>query len=262
MVPAEFIEAWGPILKALFVGAMQYKSRAPSAPRQTWILDECAQLGGFPLVPKLFSYGAGIGIRPVAVYQSTAQMNQTAPNAETIITSSAAVRIYFAIRDYPSAQLLSNAIGTSTQEYDDPLAQSRDDLARKQAIQSVMQGQSPMEAGVALAHHREAMQNRSKQARLARTPDEILNTPSTKGYIFMDGLPHPVYCDRKPYYEQRWLAGSFLPNPYHPPLDKVRIKTRFGHRWRKVITAPAPPQYAHLPQYADGMWSFIEGYTP
>ncbi len=44
MPPAEFIDAWGLVIKAMFVGAMIYKSRAPSAPRQTWILDEAAQL--------------------------------------------------------------------------------------------------------------------------------------------------------------------------------------------------------------------------
>jgi len=263
MPPAEFIDAWGPVIKTLFVGAMIYKSRAPSAPRQTWILDECPQLGKFPLVEKLYSYGAGIGIRPVGVIQSSAQMNQIGPNAETIITSSAAVRIYFAIRDYSSAHVLSSSLGTATQEYDDLLAQSREDLARKQAIQAVMNGQSPMEAGIMLSHHREAMQNQSKQARLLRTPDEIMKTPDNKSYVFMDGLGGALYADRKPYYEQQWLTGHFHPNPYHSGPDKVRVKARIGHRWRKVIIEPVPQQYAHLPQYAsDGMWSYIEGYRP
>lgn len=103
MPPAEFIDAWGPIIKALFVDAMIYKSRAPSAPRQTWILDECAQLNRFPLVTKLFTYGAGIGIRPVVVLQASSQLKILGPDAETIITSSAAVRIYFAVRDIESA---------------------------------------------------------------------------------------------------------------------------------------------------------------
>jgi len=59
MPPAEFVQSWAPVLKAMFVAGMVYKSRNPQAPRQTWILDECAQLGVFPLVTKLFTYGAG-----------------------------------------------------------------------------------------------------------------------------------------------------------------------------------------------------------
>lgn len=262
MPPAEFIDAWGPVIKTLFVGAMIYKSRTPSAPRQTWILDELAQLGKFPLATKLYTYGAGIGIRPVSLVQASKQLSLTGPEAETIITSSAAARIYFAIRDYLSAANLSNMLGMSTQEYDDLLAQSREDLARKQAIQAVMDGQSPMEAGIMLSHHRDAMKNRSKQARPLRKPDEILNTPENKSYVFMDGLGGSLYADRKAYYEQRWLAGRFHPNHYHPPIDKVRVKARIGYRWRKVITEPVPPQYTHLPQYVDGTWSYIEGFRP
>ena len=95
MPPAEFIGPWSSVIKAIFVAGMIYKSRAPSAPRQTWILDECAELGGFPLVMRLFSYGAGIGIRPVAVFQSTYQMKKTGQEAENIITASAAVAHLF-----------------------------------------------------------------------------------------------------------------------------------------------------------------------
>ncbi len=59
MPPAEFVQAWSPIIKAIFVAGMLYKSRAPSASKQTWVLDECGQLGAFPLVPKLYTYGSG-----------------------------------------------------------------------------------------------------------------------------------------------------------------------------------------------------------
>jgi len=259
MPPAEVIDAWGPVIKALFVGAMIYKSRAPSAPRQTWILDECALLGAFPLVVKLFTYGAGIGIRPLAVYQSAEQMNATGPGAKDIIPSSAAVRIFFAVRDANSASDLSRMLGSQTLEYDDTLTQSRDDMARKEAIRAMMAGASPIETAHKLAHHRMAAKNRTKQQRYLRTLDEILRTPDDKAYVFMDGVPLPIYADRKAYYEQRSLAGLFHPNQYHPPIDRVRVKTLFGHRWRKVIREAVPTRFAHLPQYADGTWSYVEG---
>ncbi len=54
MPPAEFVDAWSTVIKAMFVAARIYKSRAPSAPQQTWIIDEAAQLGQFPLIVKLF----------------------------------------------------------------------------------------------------------------------------------------------------------------------------------------------------------------
>lgn len=54
------------------------------------------------------------------------------------------------------------------------------------------------------------------------------------------------------------MARRFHPNPYHPPADRVRVKTLFGHAWRKVITSPTPQRFADYPQYQNGLWSWIE----
>tara|TARA_A100001391_G_scaffold153410_2_gene111239 strand:- start:13104 stop:14711 length:1608 start_codon:yes stop_codon:yes gene_type:complete len=259
MPPAEFIQAWAPVIKAIFVAGMIYKSRKPNAPRQTWILDECAQLGGFPLITQLFTYGAGIGIRPWAVFQSAYQMDEIGPNAGNIITSSAQVRSYFTVRDIETATAVSRMLGSQTLEYDDELRQERARHAKHQAMQSLLGGGDPFLSGLDVAHHKREAEFRSKQQRLLRTPDEILNMPQDEQIIFADGLPGPVHAQRHAYYEQRFMAGRFHPNPYHPPTDRVRVKTRFGHAWRRVITEPVPAKFADYPQYRDGYWSRIEG---
>lgn len=237
---------------------MIYKSRAPQAPRQTWILDECAQLGAFPLVTKLFTYGAGIGIRPVAVFQSTKQMRAIGRDAETIITSSAALRIYFAIRDIESATDVSRMLGAQTLEYDDEERQAASRLAKQQAMNALLMGEDPFRAGLEYKHHSGMVDHRSKMHRLLRTPDEVLNTPADRMYLFTDGLDAAIYGHRRAYYEEKSMAGRYNPNPYHPPLDRVRVKTAFGHSWRAVITERVPSQFAHYPQYRNGLWSRIE----
>ena len=262
MPPAECLDSWGGILKSFFVGAMIHKARAPSAPRQTWVMDEVALLGAFPLVTKLFTYGAGIGIRPWAIFQTAEQMKALGAGADTIVQSSAALRQYFAIRDDTSAIRLSRQMGMETLEYDDAPQQARARLARDEAVRSILNGGDPIEAALALSHHGEMASHRSQQQRWLRTPDEVIGTPGDRQYIFADGLSHPIYAERAPYWEQRWMAGRFHPNPYHPPHDRVRIKSRFGHVWRRVIRERVPGQYAHLPQYADGYWSYIEGFRP
>ena len=73
MPPAEFIGPWSPVIKAILSTAQTLKSRAPGAPRQTWMIDECAQLKNFGLIPELYSIGAGQGIRPVAVFPDRRQ---------------------------------------------------------------------------------------------------------------------------------------------------------------------------------------------
>ncbi len=259
MPPAEFVEAWSSVIKAIFVGAMIYKSRKPQAAQQTWIIDECAQLGAFPLVTKLYTYGAGIGIRPLTVWQSTYQMNALGPSAENIITSSAALRIYFAVRDIQSATAVSKALGAQTLSYDDEAKQAAARLAKEQALQSLLNGEDPFAAGLNYAHHKQEATRQTKQHRLLRTPDEVINTPAGRMYLFTDTLPKPLYGERKAYYEQRLMAGRYYPNPYHPPLDQVRVKTAFGHKWRRIINERVPTRFANYPQYRGGFWSRIEG---
>ena len=254
MPPAEFIDAWASVIKAILVAGMIYKAREPQSPPQTWIIDECAQLNKFPLIPKLYSYGAGIGIRPLTVWQSTKQMNAIGPNAETIITSSAAVRMYFAIRDIESASAISNMLGAQTLEYHDEFKQAQSRHAKHMAMQAMLNGDDPLTAGMNYAYHKQEADLKSKQHRLLRTPAEVVSCPSDKMFIFMDALRKPVYADRKAYYDQKFMAGRYLNNPYHRPKDKVCVKTAFGRRMRSIRCESVPHQYAHYPQYRSGYW--------
>lgn len=230
MPPAEFVGAWSPVIKAMFVAGMIYKARTPQAEQQTWVLDECAQLGGFPLLEKLFTYGAGIGIRPWAIFQSTYQMERLGRNTANIITSSAQLRSYFAVRDVQTASAVSQMLGMQTLSFDDEVMQARARHAKHQAVQSVLSGGDPLMAALNVAHHRQEAQMQSKQQRLLRSPDEILNAPDDEQIIFTDDLPHPVLAQRRAYYEQAFMAGRFHPNPYHPPLDRVRVRSVMGFK--------------------------------
>jgi len=258
MPPAEFIEGWSPIIKSFFVAMYLYKAHKPDSPQITMFLDECAQLGSFPLLVKAFTYGAGVGLRPVAVFQSTKQMAETGPNAENIITSSAQLRIYFGVRDLETATTLSKMIGSETLNYQDDVQIAKSKHAKRQAVLAMMNGDDPIASAMNYSHHKKDAVTSRQMKRQLLEPNEILHMPSDKLIFFTDQLPKPAYVDRKPYYEQRWMAGKYYPNPYHPPADKVRVKTFWGHDWHKVIREPVPEQYADYPQYADGFWSRIE----
>ncbi len=80
---------------------------------------------------------------------------------------------------------------------------------------------------------------------------------SDAAYIFADSLQHPIYAQRKAYYEQKFMAGRFHPNPYHPPADRERVKTGIGHRWHKVKEEAVPRAFSTFPQYASGRWSVL-----
>ncbi|MEM9055567.1 MAG: TraM recognition domain-containing protein, partial [Pseudomonadota bacterium] len=253
-----FIDAWNPVIKSIFVAGMVYKARAPKAPQQTWLLDECAQLGRFPLVPKMFSIGAGQGIRPWAIFQSAAQMKALGPDADSIIMASAAVRQFFAVRDLQSATMISRMLGSQTLAFDHEQQQAQARLAKQKALQRIMGDGDIFQASLDYAHHRNAADMQTKQRRDLRTPDEVLNCPPDRQFLFIDGLQKPIYGSRRPYLEERFMAGRYHPNPYHPPADSVRVKTLMGHGHKRVIREPVPSRFAHYPQYADGYWSRIE----
>ena len=259
MPPAEFMESWAPVIKALYVAAFIYKRRCGthSIP-QLWALEECSLLKGFPIVSMIFSLGATYGIRALAIYQTHDQAKATGPDAESIIPASAGVSWQFGIRDTPSAERLERRLGKQSLHFDDALRQREASLARTRALYDAIDGGDPIEAGLKAAHYQFASEHRSLQPRSLQTVPEILGMPRDRMWIFADRLEHPIYATRAPFYEQRFMAGRYHPTRFHPPYDRVRVKTLFGHAWRRVIEEPVPPEFAHLPQYAGGTWTRIE----
>ncbi|MEM7667966.1 MAG: type IV secretory system conjugative DNA transfer family protein [Pseudomonadota bacterium] len=261
MCPVDMIEGWAPVLKAFLTGLKTLKLRRPDAPRQTWIIDEAARLKGYEEIPALFTDGAGIGIRPLVVLQDISQANDLGANAERKISSSAAVQIYFGIRDLTSAKRVSEMLGNETLSFDDPLKQGQAEVALRQAVGKLMAGADPFETALGLRQTRYETRHLTKQRRLLRTPEEVIATPQDRLYIFADGLSGAIYGERAPYWTRRSMAYRFFPNPYHPPLDHVVIQTRWGARKRPVLARKVPTELEGYPQYADGVLRYI-GRTP
>lgn len=263
IVPAEYVSLWDIVIRMHFTCAFSFKSEAPNAPEQLWIIDEAATLGTNPMLERAFSIGAGMGIKPWAVFQSLEQMNRIGKGAKDIILSSAAVRQFFGIRDLESARTVSAMCGVSSLSYDDKLQQMQAAKRKHHAALGMMNGKDFMQTALAYRHEAEQERHRAVIRRPLRTPDEILNTPAQGQYIFCDQIKKVIYCERRPYYEQHWMAGKFHPNPFYGPSDKVRIKNRWvGHSWRKVLTMDPPPRLRHLRQYRNRPVSYIEGFAP
>lgn len=260
----EFAQTSSSVLKAMYTCAAIYKRRSPQARPQLWVLDELGNIGAWPFAVELFSYGPGYGIRPVGVFQSRAQMDNLAPRASEIIPNSCGTQIYFGIRAYNDAALVSRQIGRETLEYDDVHMQERARHAQSQAFASAfMNGDDLFEAAVNYEHQGIMAGQRTKQARDVRTPDEVVNTPQGRAYAFMPGvLPMPIEVHLKPYWQIPALAGRYLNDPFHPPAGAVSIATRNGAQMRRVVEARVPQRFAHLPQYSNGTWRYVEGFQP
>lgn len=258
MPDANFVKQWSPVIKTMFVAARIYKARKPASARIAFVIDEVAQLGRFPLILQLYSIGAGIGLIPFIVLQNMNQMDGLGDQGQAIITASSGLQIYFGIREISSARTISQMIGSETLYYDDPMEQGQADMAAFEMQQAILRGEDPFITGARLRQLMAARVHRSQMRRDLMMPDEVIRLPNDKAIIFADGVSYPILADRRPYWTQRFMAGRYHPNPYHPPIDRVRVKARIGYRWKRVITEPVPPAFSHLPQYADGTWSRIE----
>ncbi len=264
IVPAEYLKLFAPLLRLHFMSTLLYKSRKPEAARVTMIVDEAGQLGSFEALLQSYTYGRGAGIRPWAIFQDIGQIvrNFGPPGVQGFL-GSAQMRQFFGVRDYQTAQLVANMLGTETLEYDDTRLQATARCQKVQAFQRLMSGDDPFTAALDVAHFRRAEALRTKQARKLMTEEEILAMPEDRQILFISGkdLP-PVMANKRPYFTQSSMAGLYLPNPYHPPITHVRLATRFGERWARVIREPVPKTFASFAQYAAGEWAYVEGYKP
>lgn len=256
----EFAKSWAPIIR-IFLGNLKLlKSRRPNARKQDWWIDEAPLLAPFPLLAEVLNLGAGQGVRAFIVTQSFKQMKSLVTDGDTLLPAGAGMQIYFGVRDDETASRLSKSIGSETLYYNDDLKRSEAALQKKQTFRRLLAGDDPLKLGMDYAHHKRASQHRSVQERPLIRPDEIRHLPRGKAIIFLDGLSGPVLADLIAYFENRPMTGRFQSNPHFAPkgMDKVRVKTLFGQAWRTVREKPVPPEFAHLPQYADAPYTIVE----
>lgn len=264
--PAEFLASLAPIVRVIFQSVMLYKGRRPDTPRVTLLADESAQLKKFDGLQTAMSYSRGQGVRTIAVFQDIGQIatNYGEAAIKTFL-GNAETKLFFGVRDYGTAQLISNMLGQTTNHVHDPRQQEEARRSRMKIMREVVDGRDPFEAAYEYRHYGEAAKRPNKQARPLMTPAEILNLPANKAIAMISGrdLP-PILQDKYPYYSReaaREMNLRYLPNPSHAPTDRVRLWKRFGSDWVKVKRVSVPEKLAHIPQFASGERLVLEGYS-
>lgn len=267
-VPAEYLNLWAPVLRLMFTVMMLYKSRNPQSPRILLVVDEAGQLGKFEALLRAFTFGRGAGIRAWAIFQDIGQVTRNFGSTAALqgFLGSAQMRQFFGVRDLETARMVSHMLGMETLSYDDKLRQSEAKMRKHEIVKSMLTGADPFEVAHNLKHFQTASDMQTKQQRELMTPGEILEMPDDEQILFISGKNlSPIRGNKYPYFSRkarREMAEKYLPNPYHPPIDKVQIATWHGKKWVPVITEPVPISFRTFPQYVDGSWSYVQGYEP
>lgn len=264
MIPAEYLHQCAPALRLFLTACMLHKSRHPASRRLLMLIDEAAQLGTFPTLLWLYTYGRGLGIQPWTFWQNVGQIaHNFGPTGTDSFLGSAQVRQFLGARDYQTARLIANMLGIETLEYSDTRLQDEARRQKRMAMQRALEGEDLMKAAMEAAHFAKAAKVKTKQQRKLMTEDEVMALGGDKSIIFISGQePLAIRADRTPYFTQREFAGLYLPNPYHPPYERVQVAGRFGSKWLRVIRERAPENFASFAQYQNGDWAYVEGYRP
>jgi type IV secretion system protein VirD4 len=263
IIPIEYVQVWASALRLLIGSAIQSKLRNIHAPPLSMLVDEAGQLGHFPSLRELYTFGRGAKLFGLCAWQEVSQIyNAFGHHGANEIIGSAQFRVFKGVRTLDTARLVSEMSGTMTLDYDAAMKQSDARRLKQQAAHSVLSGGSFFEAAADLRHYRDAEVHRTKQARALFTPDEVMNLAPSQMIAFASGLVEGAILGHwLMYFEQPRLAGRYLPNPHHDP-QRVRIQARLGKKMVRVVEEPVPEALAHLPQYQGGTWRYIEGYRP
>lgn len=264
-IPAEYLKIYAPIMRVMFEVTMLYKGRYPSSPRITLIADEMSQMGRAEGLLRAMTYGRGQGVRLIAVFQDIGQIEANY-GRESVVTllGSAETKVWFGVRDFSTAQLCSNMLGQETLEVDDARYQEEARRYRRQAMRAMLDGGDVLDSAFEYNHYSEAAKRKNKQARALMTPAEILAMPSDRAILMVSGrdVP-PVYIHKYPYYSRKArkeMNGRYLPNPFHPPQDRVTYHTMFGKRVVRVIRGRVPSHLIQFPQFDLGYALKLEGH--
>lgn len=264
VIPAEYLAMLAPVQRAIFGTAILYKNRHPAAPGVLLVVDEAAQLGNFEALLRAYSYGRGMGLRTWSFWQDPGQITRNYGQAALSgFIGSSQCRQFFGVRDLDTARLASQMLGQQTLAYDEDLRQHAARAETARYVHGILAGADPFQSGLGIAHSMRAAAHRSKQPRALMTPDEVLNMAEGEQVLFLSGLGlNPVLAQKRPYFTCPEMAGGYLPNPFHPPLDRAPIATRWGRTTARVIVERVPSHLSHWPQHQSGQWSYIKGYRP
>lgn len=215
--PAENLGIWSKALRLIIGTAILYQQRSVGGNKPLFLIDEAAQLGHFEELERSYTYGRSF-YRTYAVFQDIGQITRHygREGVQTFLGSSMA-KTFIGVRDYETAQLVSNMLGNQTIEVENKIYQAKARHARQQAVNNLIFGGSdPFRAGMDMAHWAREERHRDKFQRPLLTPDEVLTLPENRSLVFLSGLDvRPLMAGRMPYFQVPTISRYFLPNPYH-----------------------------------------------
>ena len=260
--PAQHLGLTKGLVRLLLGRPIQDKFKMGGAHRIGVIVDECGQLGHFPSVMDLYTYGRGAGVFGLCSWQAIGQtIDAFGKEGADAIMSSAQIRVFAGVRDIDTARIVSAMGGTLTRHYFDEKKQADAQRGKEAAVIGMVQSGDILKGAQQARHFNRLKTIQDQQSRWLLTPDEVLNYSGM--VAFASGIVEgAILGEWVRFFERKQWAGRYLCNPYHDP-EFVTLKTWYGRTKKaRMLTADCPPALAHMPQYQASNFQFIQGYRP
>ncbi|WP_133471331.1 type IV secretory system conjugative DNA transfer family protein [Paraglaciecola marina] len=265
MFPEYAIEQASAPIRIIATAIFVEQQRNPVRPLR-FLFDEAFILGNFHLIPKICYLGRGYKATCDIFLQNYGQLLDCyGENLADTILSNCPYKLILGVASVKTAKFVSEQLGQSTYRFLPKSKRNEAAFRRSQAIQKMMGDGEFTASMLEVMKQSEALHIPDSVARPLMQPDEIIRRPNDMGLLLTQGLGlKPVQTQQRHYFLDRHLAPLYLPNPQHPPYDRIYVPNRFGRlKPVKIISEKVPSEIAHLPQYAfNEMWSYPEGFNP
>lgn len=257
-----YVQTQNSALRATIGSIIQRKIQCKTRSILSFLCDEVGQLGPFPSLLDLLTFGRGEGMyQNILSWQSPAQVKNDFGEKAQVILDCCQIKVFKGVSSFEYAQELSGMLGSMTLEFDQKVQQSDAGRLSQHAATSVMRGSDYVSAYSDLKHFRSSAKHKEKQARMLLDPAEIMKLKQSAIIAFYAGSgSNPALGHWINYFDRKDFDGLYLNDKKHS--DFVSVRSIFGKRKAGIIEEPVPEKFAHLPQYADGTWRFVEGLRP
>ncbi len=264
MFPEYAVEQSAAPLRCIITALFVEQQRQPVRPLR-FVLDESFILGNFSLIPKIAYLGRGYLCTADIYVQNFGQLYQNfGENQTDTILANCPYQLILGVSSPKTARIVSEMSGKQNYTYLPKGKRNEATYKRSQALHKMMNGGDVVSTMLEVSQQSRALDIPDSVARQVLNPDEVIRRESNKGLLFTSSFDlKPIETLQRHYFLDRHLVTKFLPNPQHPPFDKVMVPNRFGRmKPVRVISDKVPSELAHLPQYSGGYWSYIEGFNP
>jgi type IV secretion system protein VirD4 len=254
MFPEYAVEQSAAPIRCITTALFVEQQRRPTRPLR-FLFDESAILGNFHLIPKIAYLGRGYLTTCDIYAQNFGQLFQNFGENETdTILSNCPSKLILGVSSQKTAKIVSDMAGKQTFEYLPKQKRIEAAFKRSHALQKMLDSSDITASMLEVVQQSRALDIPDSVARQVLNPDEVIRRPSDMGLLFTSSLGlNTIPTLQRHYYVDRQLVTRFLPNPQHPPFDRVLVPHRFGRmKPVNVISEKVPSELAHLNQYQSG----------